>query len=150
LGAGEFHLNVSTPVEYPWESSDTLRRAGLKAGFSTCISVDELLASVLAHLPYWRQTDTRWRLLEGGRFAQVISSGSINLNLALVYILRRESRLDFVLMAEDCLEGFGAHPVGPQPERVAAAIQKSMPSLIKAAFERPFPRWQGPKGEFGE
>ena len=69
LGAREFHLNVSTPVEYPWESSVTLRRAGLKAGFSTCISADELLASVLAHLPYWRQTDTRWRLLEGGQCA---------------------------------------------------------------------------------
>ena len=77
----------------------------------------------------------------------MINCGSINLNRASVYILRRESRLDFVLVAGDCLKGLGAHQVEPQPERVAAAIQKSMPSLIKAAFERPFPGWQGPKGE---
>ena len=147
LGVGEFHLSVSTPVDYPWESSYTLRRAGLEAGFSTCAPVNELLASVLAHVPYWRPNDSRWRLLEAGRSVWVIDCGSRDLNLGVVHIQRREGRLDFALLAGDCLEGLGGLPAEPQPERVGAAIQKSVPNLIKAAFESPFPGWQGPSPE---
>jgi len=154
LGPNQTQLSVSVPLGYSWESSSTLSSAGSEAGFDRCEPVTELLATVLAYLPYWQKDSTHWGNLEGARSVWVIDCGSRDLNLGLVLVQRRPrevqqgpSRLDFALLAADCLEGFGARCPDAGPERVTAAVARSLPNLVKAAFERSLPDWQGSKPE---
>jgi hypothetical protein len=138
------HLSFSVPLDYPWDLCEVLCSAALEAGLQGASFISETLAPVLAFLPCWRNDRTRWALLEGGRSVWVIDCGLTDLNLALVYVARSENRLDFALLAGDCLEDLGSLAGAVEPTRVAAEVQKSFPNVCRAAFEKAWPNWSGP------
>jgi len=147
LGGMEVRLSVSVPIDYSFETCQALQEAAKQAGFPANLAVNELLASLSAYVPSWYQDNVRWKNLESGRCIWVVDCGYADLNLGLVHAEQRNNRLDFLFLAGDCLEDFGACWPDSDPEAVAVEIRKSVPNLIHAAFDKPWPGWQGQRPE---
>ena len=71
----EAHISVTVPITYSQEHAEILCEAGRQAGFASCSPVSELIAAVLAFVPYWHDDAACWELLQEGQCVWVIDCG---------------------------------------------------------------------------
>lgn len=144
----DVHCTISVPVDYSSRECDWVQQAGTSAGFTSCSYVSEPLAVVLACLPSLFSDRTKWGLLEAGRTIWVLDCGSIDLNLALIHVVRIGDSLNFSFLAGDCLEELGSvFCDSPSPESVDRQFNESFPNVTNAAFARLWSNWNGPRPE---
>jgi len=144
LPARKAHLTVSVPILYSWRVCHALREAAIEAGFASCSYINETLAAVIAAFPAWPTDRARWHeLKQNGCYVWVADSGSLDINLGLVYVHREENKLHLSYLAGDCLAECGASFTGPVAElqpKILHSLEKMQSIRPAGATETPMSR----------
>lgn len=142
IAFGEVHASLAVPLEYMWDNCAALERSAHTAGFATCRSIAEPLAALLAYLPKWRDDPILWKQLAAGRGIWVVESRYWDLLVALIDVRHSptsaKDRLEFTVLAGDCLEHFGAMARTTDDASLAGELRASVSRIMATTWSQPW------------